>query len=142
MKTYKLILLILILVFNIQCTTYKPLSNDERLLRSVSTKEFKSFSDLCNKKEDKILIYNNLDDFKDSLSLNMDCNKKVLIIKSKILIDVNSSKPIHDNHIILYKYDMIGNKYKLFFLETLTNSTFMMIFNKENKLLSSEKSFF
>lgn len=124
------------------CSTFKPIDNDNRLLNSIDAEKFKSFFKLCNKKEDKIFIYNNLNEFKDSLSLSIDCNKTVLILKSNIKIDVNSSSRNRDNKIVLYKYDIIGNKYKLSFIETATNATLTMVFDKKNKLISSNSGVF
>jgi hypothetical protein len=137
MNVFKLIFIVPIIIFNIGCSTYKPSNNDDRLLNSIGTEKFKLFFKLCNKKEDTIFVYNNLNDFKDNLSLKIDCNKTVQILKSNIKIDVNSSSRNKDNMIVLYKYDIIGNKHKLFFIETATNATLTMVFDKKNKLISS-----
>lgn len=119
------------------CSTYKQLDNNSRLLNTIKNEKFKTFFKLCNKKNNEILIYNNLSDFKDSLSLNLDCNKTILILKSDIKVDVNSSSRVRDSKIILYQYDIIGNKYKLSFIETASNTTLTMTFDKMNKLISS-----
>jgi hypothetical protein len=132
----------LILLICLGCSVFTPLDDDSILLDSIKTDKFKSFFKLCNKKEDKIVIYNNLNAFKDSLSSNIDCNKTLLVLKSNIKIDVNSSSRIRDSKIVLYQYEIIGNKFKISFIETATNATLIMIFDKKKKLISANSGVF
>lgn len=136
MKTLKLIIFLTLTMLCLSCSVFKSLDNDSRLLNCILTDKFKSFSKLCDKKESMILVYNNLNDFKDSLTLNDNCGKNILILKSNIKIDVNSSSRIRESKIVLYQYEIIRNKYKLSFVETATNSTLTMVFDKNNKLIS------
>ncbi|MGX7666657.1 hypothetical protein [Flavobacterium pedocola] len=127
----------LLLVFLISCSSHRKLDENKILITSVSTEKFKKFYALCRKEEDTIYVYNNTEEFRNCPSINIGCNKTIVIRKSVIEIDVNSVTP-KENKIVLHKFEKSKNIYKLHFLNIQTNGMMIMNFNGKNELLSYE----
>ena len=138
MKIYIYIFIIPLIGFNICCSSLKSTYENQKLINCLNSKKFKQFYALCRKKDDTIFVYNNLNDFNNFPLLKVECNKNIKVIKSKIKVDINSSGLIRENKIIIYKYELMKNKSKLFFINGETNGYLNFILDKKNEIVNIE----
>ncbi|MES2543438.1 MAG: hypothetical protein V4548_01020 [Bacteroidota bacterium] len=118
------------------CSSYKTINENDRLTAAINSKSFITFFRICESKKDTIKVYNNVEGFIDCPSVKLDCNKIIVIEKSKITTNVNTSSqnPEDLDKIVLFNFVKIKNKYKLSFLHIPSNGALDLIFDKNNKL--------
>ena len=138
MKICIYIFIIYLIVINICCSSSKSTNENKNLINCLNSNKFKKFYSLCRKDNDTILIYNNLDYFNDLPLLKIECNKIIKVIKSKIKVDINSLGLIRENKIILFKYEFVNKKCKLYFINIDTNGYLNFILDKNNKIIEIE----
>ncbi len=134
---YKCCLCIVLTFIIVSCASGRKYDENKILKTSVSSEKFKKFFALCRKKEDTIYVYNNTMEFKKCPSINIDCNKTIIVLKSNIEIDVNSVTA-KENKIVLWKFEKIKTKYKLYFLNIQTNGMIVMYFNRKSEFVNFE----
>ena len=134
---YKTLFAISFVFFIVGCASNRKVDENKMLKTSISSEKFKKFYALCRKKEDTIYVFNNTEQFKNCPSVNIDCNKTIVIQKSEIIIDVNFPDS-QENKIVLRKFEKSKNIYKLHFLNIQTNGLIIMNFNRRSELINFE----
>ena len=134
MKIYKLILLTILISFTIGCSSNRNIDKKNQLTNALKSEIFKDFFELCREKKDTIIVYNNLNRFKNFEQI-INCNKIILIKNSKIKVDVNSMDLIREDKIVFYKYEIKKDTVKLFFINIASNAHLDILINKKNNII-------
>ncbi len=138
---YKSLLIISSAFLFMGCSSSRKVDENKMLTASLSSKKFIQFYDLCRKKEDTIYVYNNLENFENCPSVNIDCDRTIVMTKSNIKIDLNSPGMPEDK-IVLRRFEKVKNIYRLVFLNIQSNGVIMMNFNRRSKLVNYETGYY
>lgn len=117
------------------CSPLIKSSEDKALLTCVNSEKFIKFYALCKMEKDTITIYNNLENFKNCLPVNIDCGKTLKFNKSNLDTNFGKMNLHREEKILLYKYEVSNKNYKLYFINTMTNAYLNFLLNKKYEIV-------
>lgn len=131
MKLYKYFA---VLLFCTCCSSKKVTNNSFSLSSIVKSAEFEKNFKICKSENDTLKIYNNTDEMFVENNFRLDCEKMILIEKSNLKIDINTSEKNRVKKIVITKFEKAKNGSVITFLNTKTNFGLQLFINKNEKI--------
>ncbi len=134
-------LYLMLSILCLSCSTTKNIGIRDSLILIVESEEFRTNFRLCDKKNDTIKIYKNVDQEIEKYS-KLICGKAIIIENSNLTIDVKKPTRFDDEKIILYKLESHNNNQVFTFLNNHSNMNLKISIDNRNRIKVVERGFF
>jgi hypothetical protein len=106
------------------------------LIKSVNSDEFEKCFRVCERNNNSIIVFLNLNEFVDCPSFNLDCKKTITFEKSNFTINPEAIN--QTPRIILYDFKKVKNNYKFSFIDLASNHNLILTLNRNGKIIEFE----
>lgn len=139
MRQFKKILLLYSIFILYSCKSIKYSNSEYQFYQIIKLNIFSEYFQLCKKEKDTLIVFDNLKMFSQSKPISIDCGKSIIVKKSNIKLNFNSSLISRSDKILLYKYEHTNTVNIFTFIHDLSNAYLRVSINSRNEIVEIRK---